>query len=85
MSECMEELEKTHPVAGGIAETAAELPEDETDLDELYDDLEIDRDEVENILKQGGYEYNDQLHKVWQTIQVQITDYQQLKQNNYHY
>ena len=34
-------------------------------LDELCDDLEIDRNEVEDILKQGGYEYNDQLHKVW--------------------
>ena len=34
-------------------------------LDELCDDLEIDRNEVESILKQDGYEYNDQLHKVW--------------------
>ena len=35
------------------------------DLDELCDDLEIDRNEVETILKQAGYEYNAQLHKVW--------------------
>lgn len=35
------------------------------DLDELCDDLEIDRNEVETILKQAGYEYNDPLHKVW--------------------
>ena len=34
-------------------------------LEELCDDLEIDRKEVEEILKQGGFEYNDQLHKVW--------------------
>ena len=34
-------------------------------LEKLCEDLEIDRNEVENILKQGGYEYNDQLHKVW--------------------
>lgn len=35
------------------------------DLDELCDDLEIDRDEVISILAQGGFEYNDQLHRVW--------------------
>ena len=35
------------------------------DLDELCDDLEIDRNEVETILKEAGLEYNDQLHKVW--------------------
>ena len=35
------------------------------DLDELCDDPEIDRNEVETILKQAGFEYNDQLHKVW--------------------
>ena len=34
------------------------------DLNDLCDDLEIDRNEVENILKQGGFEYNDDLHKV---------------------
>lgn len=35
------------------------------DLNDLCDDLEIDRNEVENILKQGGFEYNDDLHKAW--------------------
>ena len=35
------------------------------DLNDLCDDLEIDRNEVENILKQGGFEYNDDLQKVW--------------------
>ena len=35
------------------------------DLDELCDDLEIDKDDVISILEQAGYEYNDQLHKVW--------------------
>ena len=35
------------------------------DLNELCDDLEINLEEVENILKEGGYEYNEQLHKVW--------------------
>lgn len=34
-------------------------------LEELCEDLEIDRQEVEDILKQAGYEYNEQLHKVW--------------------
>ena len=34
-------------------------------LDELCEDLEIDRNEVETILKQAGFEYNDELHKVW--------------------
>lgn len=35
------------------------------DLDELCEDLEIDKDDVISILHQAGYEYNDQLHKVW--------------------
>lgn len=35
------------------------------DLNELCDDLEIDKDEVISILEKAGYEYNDQLHKVW--------------------
>lgn len=35
------------------------------DLNELCDDLEIDKDDVISILHQAGYEYNDQLHKVW--------------------
>ena len=34
-------------------------------LDDLCEDLEIDRNEVETILKQAGFEYNDELHKVW--------------------
>ena len=34
-------------------------------LDDLCEDLEIDRNEVETILKQAGFEYNDKLHKVW--------------------
>ena len=35
------------------------------DLNELCNDLEIDKDDVISILEQAGYEYNDQLHKVW--------------------
>ena len=35
------------------------------DLNELCDDLEIDKDDVISILEQAGYEYNEQLHKVW--------------------
>ncbi len=34
-------------------------------LDDLCDDLEIDKEDVISILEQAGYEYNDQLHKVW--------------------
>ena len=34
-------------------------------LDDLCEDLEIDRNEVETILKQARFEYNDELHKVW--------------------
>ena len=34
-------------------------------LDDLCEDLEIDKNEVETILKQAGFEYNDELHKVW--------------------
>lgn len=34
-------------------------------LDDLCEDLEIDRNEVETILEQAGFEYNDELHKVW--------------------
>ena len=30
------------------------------DLNELCDDLEIDKDDVISILEQAGYEYNDQ-------------------------
>ena len=35
------------------------------DLNELCDDLEIHKEDVISILEQAGYEYNDQLHKVW--------------------
>ena len=35
------------------------------DLNELCEDLEIDKDDVISILHEAGYEYNDQLHKVW--------------------
>lgn len=35
------------------------------DLNELCEDLEIDKDDVISILHKAGYEYNDQLHKVW--------------------
>lgn len=34
-------------------------------LDELCEDLEIDRNELENKLKQAGFEYNPQLNKFW--------------------
>lgn len=34
-------------------------------LDDLCDDLEIDKEDVISILAKAGYEYNDQLHKVW--------------------
>ena len=33
-------------------------------LDDLCEDLEIDRNEVETILKPAGFEYNHELHKV---------------------
>ena len=34
-------------------------------LDELCDDLEIDRNELENRLNQAGFEYNTELNKFW--------------------
>lgn len=34
-------------------------------LDELCEDLEIDRNELENHLKQSGFEYNSSLNKFW--------------------
>ena len=34
-------------------------------LEELCEDLEIDRNELENKLKQAGFEYNPQLNKFW--------------------
>lgn len=34
-------------------------------LEELCDDLEIDRNELENRLNQAGFEYNSELNKFW--------------------
>lgn len=34
-------------------------------LDELCNDLEIDRNELENKLNQAGFEYNAELNKFW--------------------
>lgn len=34
-------------------------------LDELCDDLEIDRKELENALNKAGFEYNAELNKFW--------------------
>lgn len=34
-------------------------------LDELCEDLEIDRNELENTLRQAGFEYNSDLNKFW--------------------
>ena len=34
-------------------------------LDELCEDLEIDRNELENKLNQAGFEYNSELNKFW--------------------
>lgn len=34
-------------------------------LDELCDDLEIDRNELEDRLNQAGFEYNSELNKFW--------------------
>lgn len=34
-------------------------------LDELCNDLEIDRNELENRLNQAGFEYNAELNKFW--------------------
>ena len=34
-------------------------------LDELCDDLEIDRNELEGKLTQAGFEYNSELNKFW--------------------
>ena len=65
MSECMEEIEKTHPVAGDIAETTAELPEDETDLDELYDDEDEMWEEAEQPPKRHARIFCRQALPVW--------------------
>ena len=34
-------------------------------LDELCDELEIDRKELENRLNEAGFEYNQELNKFW--------------------
>ncbi len=34
-------------------------------LDELCEDLEIDRNELENALNKAGFEYNPELNKFW--------------------
>lgn len=34
-------------------------------LDELCEDLEVDRNELENKLNQAGFEYNSELNKFW--------------------
>ena len=34
-------------------------------LDELCEDLEIDRNELENRLNQAGFEYTSDLNKFW--------------------
>ena len=34
-------------------------------LDELCNDLEIDRNELENKLNEAGFEYNAELNKFW--------------------
>lgn len=34
-------------------------------LDELCEDLEIDRNELEKRLNQAGFEYNSELNKFW--------------------
>ena len=34
-------------------------------LDELCDDLEIDRNEIESKLNAAGFEYNKELNKFW--------------------
>ncbi len=34
-------------------------------LDELCEDLEIDRNELEKRLNEAGFEYNQELNKFW--------------------
>ena len=34
-------------------------------LEDLCEDLEIDRNELENCLNQAGFEYNQDLNKFW--------------------
>lgn len=34
-------------------------------LDDLCDELEIDRNEIEKILNEAGFEYNQELNRFW--------------------
>lgn len=34
-------------------------------LEEMCEDMDIDKDELLNRLKSGGYEYNEQQNKIW--------------------
>lgn len=34
-------------------------------LDDLCDELEIDRNEIEKILNEAGFEYNQDLNRFW--------------------
>ena len=34
-------------------------------LDEMCEDMDIDKNELLNRLKSGGYEYNEQQNKIW--------------------
>lgn len=41
------------------------LRDDYSSLDELCDDMNIDRAELEDILKSAGFEYNPDAKKFW--------------------
>lgn len=34
-------------------------------LDDLCDELEVDRNEIEKILNEAGFEYNQELNRFW--------------------
>ena len=34
-------------------------------LDKMCEDMDVDKDELLNRLKSGGYEYNEQQNKIW--------------------
>ncbi len=34
-------------------------------LDDLCDELEIDRNEIEKLLNEAGFEYNQELNRFW--------------------
>lgn len=34
-------------------------------LDDLCDELEIDRNDIEKILNEAGFEYNQELNRFW--------------------